>query len=65
MPPTESIAKAQMTVIIQDLPEDSSFDEILRELALHRMIDRGQADADAGNTIDTDELRRRIKTWRA
>jgi DnaJ-domain-containing protein 1 len=32
-------AKEQMTKIVQDQPEDSSYDEILRELALARMIE--------------------------
>ncbi|MEM1204640.1 MAG: hypothetical protein AAGN66_15535 [Acidobacteriota bacterium] len=63
-PSPESIAKAQMMAIIQDLPEDSSFDEILREMAFHRMVERGHADADSGNVIDVDELQRRIRSWR-
>ena len=34
-------AKEQITHIVQEQPEDSSYDEILRELALARMIERG------------------------
>ena len=30
--------------LVQGLPRDSSFDEILRELAFVRMVDRGLAD---------------------
>jgi predicted transcriptional regulator len=57
-------AKEQMTKIVQDQPEDSSYDEILRELALARMIDRGLEDSQAGRTISDEEMRRRISTWR-
>jgi len=35
--------KEQMSNIIQDQPEDSSYEEILRELAFALMIDRGMA----------------------
>ncbi len=56
-------AKDQIARILQDQPDDSSYDEILRELALARMIERGLADSDAGRTIGHEELGRRIKTW--
>jgi predicted transcriptional regulator len=56
-------AKERMTKILQDQPDDSSYDELLRELAFARMIDRGLADSDAGKTISHEEMGRRIKTW--
>lgn len=33
--------KEQMVKVIEAQPEDSSYDEILRELAFARIIDRG------------------------
>ena len=57
-------AKEQMTKIVQDQPEDSSYDEILRELALARMIERGLEDSQAGCIISDEEMRHRINTWR-
>lgn len=56
--------KEQMIRLIQDQPDDSSYEEILRELAFARMIDRGVAESDAGKTISTPELERRIQEWR-
>jgi len=56
--------KEQMKEIIDQQPDDSSFDEILRELAFARMVERGLADADAGRTISHEEMGRRIKSWR-
>jgi predicted transcriptional regulator len=57
--------KEQMSNIIQDQPEDSSYEEILRELAFALMIDRGMADSRAGRTISHDEMKRRIAGWQA
>jgi hypothetical protein len=52
-----------MTKIIQEQPEDSSYDEILRELAFVRMIERGLEDSHAHYTISNQEMKRRIRTW--
>ena len=58
-----SSVKEEMTRIIQEHPDDSSFDEILRELALARMIDRGLRDSEAGRTIRDDEMKRQMHQW--
>lgn len=60
----EATAKAQMIAILADQPDDSSFDDLLRELAFNRMVIRGLAHVEDGSTIGTDELRRRVKGWR-
>ncbi len=57
--------KEQMTHIIQDQPEDSSYEEILKELAFALMIDRGLADSRAGRTISHDEMKRRLVSWQS
>jgi predicted transcriptional regulator len=57
--PTES-AKQHLITILQQQPEDSSYDELLRELAFARMIDRGLRDVEAGRTVGNDEVRREI-----
>ena len=59
-----SSVKEEMTRIIQKQPNDSSFEEILRELALARMIDRGLQDSEAGRTIRDDEMKRQMNQWR-
>ena len=59
-----SSVKEEMTRIIQEQPDDSSFDEILRELALARMIHRGLEDSEAGRTISNDEMKRQMDQWR-
>jgi len=44
MASSQSSVKEQMIQIIEAQPEDSSFDEILRELAKARAIERGLED---------------------
>lgn len=56
-------AKEELTKLIQDQPDDSSYDEILRELAFNLMVQRGLRDSDEGKTISNDEMGRRIQTW--
>ena len=60
---TESSPKHRMIDIIEGQPDDSSYDEILKELAFARMIDLGLADLEAGRTVSSDEVRRRIESW--
>ena len=57
-------AKEQMTKIIQEQPDDSSYDEVLRELAFARMIERGLENSRVNRTISDKEMKHRIKTWR-
>jgi predicted transcriptional regulator len=59
-----SEVKAEMIRLIEDQPDDSSREEILRELAFAAMVERGLADSDAGRTISNEEMGRRIESWR-
>jgi hypothetical protein len=56
-------AKAQMVNIIQEQPEESSYEKILTKLALARMVERGLADSKAMRTISNEEMQRKIKFW--
>lgn len=55
--------KEKITAVILSQPEDASYDEIMRELAFERMVDRGLADVRAGRVISNDEMAGRIRTW--
>jgi predicted transcriptional regulator len=57
-------AKEELTRLIQGQPEDSSREEIVRELAFHVMVERGIADSDAGRVISNVEMGRRIRSGR-
>jgi predicted transcriptional regulator len=58
-----STAKDQITELVQKLPDDSSYEQIIRELAFDAMVQRGLKDSDEGRTVTNEEMQRRIKTW--
>ena len=53
-----------MADIISRQPDDSSYVELLRELAYAHMINRGLDDSDSGRTVSDDEVKRKIESWR-
>ena len=55
--------KEKIAEVVLSQPEDASYDEIMRELAFERMVDRGLADVRAGRVISNDEMADRIRTW--
>jgi len=59
-----SAIKERLIRVIQDQPDDSSAEEIIKELAFANMIERGLADSDAGRVISNEEMARRIESWR-
>jgi hypothetical protein len=55
--------KQEAKKIIDSLPEDTSYDEILRELAFDRMIQKGLKDSKENKAISNKEMSNRIKQW--
>lgn len=49
--------------IINSLPTDASYDEIIKELAFDRMIKKGLEDSKNTKTISSKEMEHRIKQW--
>lgn len=49
--------------IIDSLPDDASYDEILKELAFDRMIKKGLKDSKENKTISNQEMQNKIKQW--
>lgn len=56
-------AKEHISEVVKRQPDDSSDDEIVRELAFDLMVQRGLKDSDEHRTISNEEMERRIKTW--
>jgi hypothetical protein len=56
-------AKDEMIEILNQQPEDSNYEELLRELAFKKMIDRGLDDSRHSRTISNDEMARKIRSW--
>lgn len=59
-----STAKSELEALIRKQPDDSSLEEIVRELTFHVMIQRGLADAEAGRTISHKEMQEKVRSWR-
>jgi len=53
-----SNVKELITKIIQEQPDDASYEEILRELVLERMIDQGLEDSRKGRLVSNEDGRR-------
>ena len=58
-----AIVKENMIKIIEEQPDDSSFDEILRELAFAEMIDKGLGDSKKKRIISNEDMKREIEKW--
>jgi len=58
------MAKTMIRDVIEAHPDDASHEEIMRELAFERMVDRGLADVHAGRSVTRDEAMQRIRSWR-
>lgn len=58
-----SNVKEKMTEVIQSQPEDATYEEIMRELAFERMVERGLDDTRNGRVISNEDMERRIRTW--
>jgi len=56
-------AKDELRNILNEQPDDSSTEELVRELAFHIMVQRGLADADNGRVISNKDMKRRILSW--
>ncbi|MBP7049576.1 MAG: hypothetical protein KBE65_01030 [Phycisphaerae bacterium] len=58
-------AKERIRELLDAQPDDASYDEILRELAFERMVDRGMADVRQGRVISNEEMGKRIRRWQS
>lgn len=58
-------AKEVVRDVVDTQPEDASYDEIIKELAFERMVERGLDDVRSGQVIDNSEMEQRISQWRS
>ncbi len=57
------LAKQNAEKIIQSLPDDSSYNEILKELAFAKMIEQGIDDSENNRIISNEEMEQKILQW--
>ena len=55
--------KDKMIKIIKAQPDDTSLEEIMRELAFEFMIEKGLNDSEKDRTLSNEEMKKRIVTW--
>ena len=56
--------KEQLRRLIDAQPDDSSYEEIVREVAFAAMVEQGLADANDGRLISHEKMRQAIESWR-
>jgi predicted transcriptional regulator len=49
--------KEEARRLIDKLPEDMTWDDLMREIYVRQSIEAGLADSEAGRTMDVDEVR--------
>lgn len=55
--------KDEAKKVIDSLPEDATYGEILRELAFNQMIQRGLDDVEEGKVVSNEEMENIIAQW--
>jgi hypothetical protein len=55
--------KEQMLKVIQELPDDATIEDAMERLYLLYKVERGIAQADAGQKVSQEEARRRMAKW--
>ena len=58
-----AVAKEKINEIVAKQPEDSSYDEIMRELVFTKMIDDGLDDARNNRVIKHCEMKKELDSW--
>ena len=56
-------SKERVIKAVNDLPDDASIEDAMERLLLLAKIERGIAQADAGQTIPHSELKERMAKW--
>ncbi len=54
--PTTSV-KEEARRLVEKLPENSTWDDLMYEIYVRQAIESGLADSEAGRTIEVDQLR--------
>lgn len=59
----DRLPREEFIAILQAQPADSTREELLRQLAMQRLMDRGVEDLEAGRTMTHEEVGKRIASW--
>ncbi|MBL8826490.1 MAG: hypothetical protein JNM18_05855 [Planctomycetaceae bacterium] len=65
MSTARATAKDQVREVLDQLPEDATLTEIVRAIAFSRIVEKGLAQAEAGQLIDDQEVLKLVEAWEA
>ncbi len=54
---TQTMVKAEAHKLIDKMPESSTWDDLINEIYVRQVIERGLADSDAGRASEVREIR--------
>lgn len=57
------MTKHEVIALIESLPDDMTWDDILYQPYVHVELEAGFADLDAGRTVSSDEVGMMIQRW--
>lgn len=52
--------KQEARRLVDNLPENATWDDLMYEIQVRQAIETGLADSDAGRTVDVEEVRERF-----
>jgi predicted transcriptional regulator len=58
-----STPKQAVQTLLDQLPDDASFEDIQYHIYVRQKIERGLEDIDAGRVVSQDEVERRMSKW--
>ena len=56
-------AKEKLAELLAQQPDDSSYNELIREMAFSAMVQQGLSDSDKDKVLSDDEMHKRIRSW--
>ncbi len=59
----EPASRERVIAIVREQSDESSYDDILRELAFERLVHRGLGDLASGYLLDTADVLATFKKW--
>ena len=58
-----STAKEEVQKMLEQIPDDSSFEDIQYHIYVREKIERGLKDIEEGHILDQEEIERRMSKW--
>lgn len=55
--------KQKVLKAVRALPADASYEDAVERLVFHSKVERGLAQADAGQTISHDKVKQKMRKW--